>query len=299
MLPAPATLAARFPTRAISWRLRHTTLVFGREPLLMGIINVTPDSFSDGGRFFDPLRAVEHGLQLAAEGAAILDVGGESTRPMSEPVVLAEELRRVLPVVQRLAESTRVPISIDTSKADVAREALAAGAQVINDVTGFSRPELLALAADSGAGVCAMHMQGTPQTMQDNPQYQHVVEEISSYLRARRDALTRAGVSPDRICLDPGIGFGKSHQHNLELLAHAGDFHQLACPILIGHSRKGFVAKILNDKETDRTAASLGVALALARQGIQILRVHDVLATFQALKLFVAVGGIDGQPQQL
>lgn len=266
----------------------------------MGIINVTPDSFSDGGRYETAGAAVEQGLQMAAQGAEILDVGGESTRPYSKPVSAATELRRVLPVVTGLVEQTDVPISIDTSKAEVAREALSAGAQIINDVTGLEGdPEMVELARETGAGVCAMHMQGTPQTMQDAPYYADVVADIHRYLRQRRDVLLAAGIDRERICLDPGIGFGKTHQHNLTLLANSQRFLDLNCPILVGHSRKGFIGKVLGDKEVDRTAATIGVALSLARQGVQVIRVHDVAAVRQALELFEASGGIDGRERRL
>lgn len=279
---------------AAQWRLKTRTLGFPRRPLLMGIVNVTPDSFSDGGRFFSTSAAVEQGLLLASQGADLLDIGGESTRPYSAPVPAAEELARVLPVVQALAERTRLPISIDTSKALVAREALAAGAEIVNDVTGLEGDaEMPSVAAASGAGVCAMHKQGTPQTMQDNPRYDDVVEEIHAYLRARRDALAAVGVARERICLDPGIGFGKTHDHNLSLLARCDRFHELGCPILVGHSRKGVLAHALGDKSADRSAATTGAALALALQGVQILRVHDVETARQALVLFEAAGGYD------
>jgi dihydropteroate synthase len=288
-------LAEQYPRRARQWQLRSRTLPFGDRPLLMGIVNVTPDSFSDGGRFFDPRAAIDHGLRLAAEGADLLDIGGESTRPYSSPVDEAEELRRIAPVVAALCEQTSLPVSIDTSKAAIAREALAAGAEIINDVTGLEGdPAMLAGAQESGAGVCAMHMQGTPQTMQDNPFYDDVVEDIYCYLTQRRDALLAAGIERDRVCLDPGVGFGKTHQHNLTLLAGCGRFHELGQPLLVGHSRKGFIGKVLGDKATDRTFGSVGVALSLARYGVQVLRVHDVAATRQALLLFQASGGIDG-----
>jgi dihydropteroate synthase len=282
--------------RCASWRLRTRDLSFGKLPTLMGIINVTPDSFSDGGRLTTVEAAVQFGERLAVEGAAILDVGGESTRPYADPVPEAEELRRVIPVVQALAEKTGLPISIDTSKSAVAEEALQAGAEIINDVTGLeSDPRMMAVAVQSGAGVCAMHMRGTPQTMQDAPAYHDVVGEIHLYLQQRRDALLAAGVARERICLDPGIGFGKTHQHNVTLLANTHRFLDLGCPILVGHSRKGFLAKVIGDKEADRTAATIGVSLSLALQGIQVLRVHDVAAVRQAIELFDATGGFDGQ----
>ncbi|UUO05683.1 dihydropteroate synthase [Blastopirellula sp. J2-11] len=288
-------LSARFPTRALTWKLRSRTLTFDRTPLLMAIVNVTPDSFSDGGNFFDPMQAVEHALRCVDEGAAILDIGGESTRPYSEPIDVSEELRRVIPVIRHLSEVTNVPISIDTSKAVVAKEAIAAGAEIINDVTGLcGDPRMIDVARDCGAGVCAMHMQGTPQTMQDDPQYVDVVEDIFAYLTARRDALIAAGIEQTRICLDPGVGFGKTHQHNLDLMAGCGRYHELERPLLVGHSRKGFIGKLLEDKEIARAYGSVGGTLALARLGVQVIRVHDVRANFEALRLFVACGGVDG-----
>lgn len=266
----------------------------------MGIVNVTPDSFSDGGRHFATEQAVRHGRRLAAEGADILDVGGESTRPYSKPVTVEEELRRVSDVVAGLAEATDVPISIDTSKAAVAEAAVAAGAEIINDVTGLEGDErMLAVALESHAGLCVMHMQGTPQTMQDDPRYEDVVQDIHGYLQARIDALTEAGVAAERICVDPGIGFGKTHQHNLTLAANCSRFHALGQPLLVGHSRKGFIAKTLGDKDCDRTLATVGVSLALARQGVQVLRVHDVRSNREALELFLACGGADGRELQL
>lgn len=275
--------------RATTWQLRTRRLEFGELPLLMGIVNVTPDSFSDGGRFLQVESAVAHGLQLVADGADILDLGGESTRPYSTSVKAEEELRRVLPVVKQLARECDVPISVDTSKAVVARAALSAGAEIINDVTGLEGdPEMVAVALESGAGICAMHMQGTPQTMQDDPQYSDIVQEICEYLAQRRDALLAAGVARERICLDPGIGFGKTHQHNLTLMAHCQAFHRLGCPLLVGHSRKGFLAKILGDSEANRTAATAGAAVALAQQGVQMIRIHDVRAIRETLRAYHA-----------
>lgn len=287
------SLGARFPQRAATWRLRTRSLSFFHRPMLMGIINVTPDSFSDGGQCFDASVAIEHGLRLAEQGADILDVGGESTRPYSPPVDADEELRRVIPVVQALCERTQVPVSIDTSKAFVAAEAVAGGAEIINDVTGLTGDSgMLRVALETGAAVCVMHMRGTPQTMQDDPTYADVVEDIFEYLHARRDALIAGGLDRQRICLDPGIGFGKTHQHNLTLLARCARYHDLGCPLLVGHSRKSYIGKVLGDKHAGRTAGTIGVALALARQGVQILRVHDVLPVRQALLLFDAAGGI-------
>ncbi len=259
----------------------------------MGILNVTPDSFSDGGQHFDFQAAVEHAVGLAKAGADVIDVGGESTRPYSAPVGQQEELDRVLPVLEALRARVMIPVSIDTSKAAVARAAIAVGAEIINDVTGLQGdPEMVEVARSTGVGVCAMHMRGTPQTMQDNPVYDDVVGEVFQYLQDRRDALVAAGIARERIALDPGIGFGKTHQHNLLLLANCRRFHALGCPLLVGHSRKGFIGKVLGDKTIDSLAGTIGVSLALASQGVQILRVHDVAAVRQALALYVATGGL-------
>ncbi|MFM8290252.1 MAG: dihydropteroate synthase [Planctomycetia bacterium] len=271
------------------WRLRTRVLELPRpgaslrRPLVMGIVNVTPDSFSDGGRLADVDAAVAHGLKLVADGADILDVGGESTRPFSDPVDAAEEWRRVGEVVHRLARETAVPVSIDTSKASVAARALEAGAEIINDVTGLAGdPDMLRLAVGSAAGVCAMHMQGTPRTMQVDPRYDDVVAEIHAYLQSRRDALEAAGIPRDRICLDPGIGFGKTHEHNLTLMARAAAFLDLGTPILVGHSRKGFIGKAIERAlgrpatVEERDAGTAAAACRLADAGIQVIRVHAV-----------------------
>jgi len=284
--------------RPTVWQLRTRQLVLpevGQPPLLMGIVNVTPDSFSDGGRHADIEAAVAHGLRLAAAGADILDVGGESTRPFADPVAAADEWRRVGEVVRRLAEQSGRPVSIDTSKAVVAEQAVAAGAEIINDITGLeSDPAMAELAGATGVGVCAMHMQGTPQTMQLDPRYDDVVAEIHDYLRQRRDALLAAGIAPAAICLDPGIGFGKTHRHNLQLMQNAGRFLDLGCPILVGHSRKGFLGKLVEQATgreptiSDRDLATAATACSLAAQGIQIIRVHDVASTRLALVAFSA-----------
>ncbi|MEX0641376.1 MAG: dihydropteroate synthase [Pirellulales bacterium] len=286
-------MADHFPDRATTWRLRTRLLELPGRPLVMGIVNVTPDSFSDGGQFLSADAAVEHGLQLAADGADLLDIGGESTRPYSEAVPATEELQRVLPVVERLIRKVRIPLSVDTSKASVARAAIEAGAEIVNDVTGLAGdPAMIPLVVETGVGVCAMHMQGTPQTMQDNPMYADIIAEVREYLRGRLDALVAAGVAKDRICLDPGIGFGKTHTHNIELMANCFRFHELGCPLLVGHSRKGFLGKLLGDDRADRTNATVGAALALAVQGVQIVRVHDVRPVREALAAFEACGGI-------
>lgn len=288
------------PSPATSWQLRTRRLDLRQRPLLMGILNVTPDSFSDGGKFHRLDHAVERGMQLIDEGADILDIGGESTRPNAAPVELEEEQRRVIPVVERLAHVSSVPLSIDTSKSVIAREAVDAGAEIINDVTGLEGdPLMIEVARQSGVGVCAMHMRGTPQTMQDNPTYHDLIGQIGSYLLSRRDVLLEHGMPLEKICLDPGVGFGKTHQHNLELLANCHAFHQFGCPLLVGPSRKGFLGKVLQDKNADRAAATIGVALALCQQKVQVIRVHDVRLVHEALVSFQAVGGIDGRPLQL
>jgi dihydropteroate synthase len=275
---------------ATVWQLRTRRLELPpNRPLLMGVLNVTPDSFSDGGKFMEPKAAIDHALKLVADGANILDIGGESTRPYSEPVSAEEELSRVLPVIESLRTQTRIPISIDTSKATVAQAAIDAGAEIVNDITAFTGdPGMIAVAQQSGVGVCAMHMQGTPQTMQDNPRYRDVVADLLHFLRDCRDMLVAAGIAQDRICLDPGIGFGKTMEHNLALLKHAESFHELGCPLLFGPSRKGFIGQMLASKTADRTAATVGICCALAAQGVQVLRIHDVLPVRQALSLFEA-----------
>ena len=290
IFPSPADTLCN---RAASWRLRSRSLELTPRPLLMGIVNVTPDSFSDGGKFFDPHQAIGHALQLVAEGADILDIGGESTRPYSQPVSYDQQLRRVLPVVTALISQVRVPISIDTSNAAVAQACLDAGAEIINDVTGLTGDHaMVEVARHTGAAVCVMHMQGTPQTMQDEPTYTDVVAEVYAYLQSRLGALLGAGIDPQRIALDPGVGFGKTHEHNLTLLSGCWRFHELGRPLLVGHSRKGYIGKVIGDKEGDRTAGTIGVSLSLARQGVQVLRVHDVRAVREALLLFEATGGL-------
>lgn len=276
------------------WQLRTRNISFRKTPLLMGILNVTPDSFWDGGKYFTPDRAVDRALRMEDEGADILDIGGESTRPYSQPVSEFDERARIESVMQKLVGRVSIPISIDTTKASVASVAIDLGAEIINDVSGFEAdPDMINVALKSQAGICAMHMQGTPQTMQDNPTYTDVVAEIYEYLAKRDQWLTERGITPERICLDPGIGFGKTHEHNLNLLHRADVFHGLGRPILVGHSQKGFIAKILGNKDIDRTHGTVGVSLSLAIRRIQILRIHDVVANKQALDLFAASGGLD------
>jgi dihydropteroate synthase len=271
---------------ATHWKIRSQVITFANQPAIMGIVNVTPDSFSDGGQFNNVDAAVEHALMLADQGASILDIGGESTRPYSTPVDAEEEVQRVVPVIKKIASQINSPISIDTSKAVVAQAAIDAGAEIINDVTGLEGdPAMLAVAKKSGAGICAMHMQGTPQTMQDDPEYTNVVEDVLEYLNQRKTFLLEAGIELEKICLDPGVGFGKTHEHNIELVANSEKFHGLGCPILVGHSRKGFIGKILGDKEAERDSGTLAISLLLAQKGIQVIRVHEVERTARALKI--------------
>lgn len=271
------------------WVLRTRELQLGNGPLVMGIVNVTPDSFSDGGMFPDADAAVQHALRLVHDGADVLDIGGESTRPNAPDVGVDEELDRVLPVVREIVARTDTPISVDTTKAAVAEQCIDAGAEIINDVTGFEADgAMVPLVAASGVGACIMHMQGTPRTMQLDPRYDDVVAEVTTYLAQRRQALIDGGVDPARICVDPGIGFGKTVDHNLELLRAVRAVRAIGSPVLYGHSRKSFIGKVLGDVTLDRDSASVGVSLALALQGVDVVRVHDVAGTVRALRLFRA-----------
>jgi dihydropteroate synthase len=264
-----------------TWKLRNRVLQLESRCLVMGIVNVTPDSFSDGGRFLNTDAAIAQGLELVRQGADLLDVGGESTRPGSQPIALGEELQRVVPVVTALAQQTSVPISVDTSKADVAAACLKAGAHLINDVTGLlGDPRMAEVARDLGAGVIVMHMQGTPATMQVAPQYDDVVTDLSRFFAERIQSLTAFGIPLETIALDPGIGFGKTREHNITLLTRLAKFTGLGRPICLGVSRKGFLGKLLDRPLEERLAGSLAAAAyALAQGAVQILRVHDVAQT--------------------
>jgi dihydropteroate synthase len=257
---------------------------------IMGVVNVTPDSFSDGGRYLDATAAVEHGLQLEAEGAAILDVGGESTRPGAAPVPQDEELRRVIPVIEGLIERGRgVRISIDTSKSGVAARALAAGATMVNDVTALrGDPAMAGVIAAAGARCCLMHMLGDPRTMQRDPHYDDVVAEVAVFLRERVAAAEAAGVQRERILIDPGIGFGKTVEHNLELLARLDELAALELPILIGTSRKSFLGRLTGRAEHDRLAATIATNVIALLHGARVFRVHDVGSVRDALAVAAA-----------
>ncbi len=276
-----------------SWLLRTRNLTRGRLPLLMGILNVTPDSFSDGGRFHALDLAVEQGLQLQHDGADILDIGGESTRPGATAVDLDEELRRTIPVIQRLAREVRIPISIDTTKSEVARQALAAGAEIVNDISGLTfDPQMLEVCRTTDAGICVMHIQGTPQTMQLNPSYNNVVTDVTEFLQQQVDRCLMAGIPAERMCIDPGIGFGKTAEHNLQLLHAVPQLqHSLQRPVLIGHSRKRFLARLLGREVDERLAGTIGVSIALAARGVDVLRIHDVQPIRDSLVAWQAVSG--------
>lgn len=271
------------------------------EPSLMGIVNITPDSFSDGGRFFDQNRALEHALQLVEQGADLIDIGGESTRPGSQPVSPEEESRRTVPLVSALCEQLdrrfseisaresrirRPVVSIDTSKALVARETLAAGAEMINDISSLQfDPEMIEVLQESGAAICIMHIKGIPKTMQDQPHYEgdDPVPEVFGFFEERINFLRQQGIPRDKIILDPGLGFGKNFTHNVKLVHEIATFHRFGLPLLVGHSRKRFLAEMIGDSSRDRTSATLATSLFLHDQGVQILRVHDVAAHHDAL----------------
>jgi len=261
------------------------------QPVVMGVVNVTPDSFSDGGRFFSVGAAVEHGLRLAQQGAALIDVGGESTRPGAEPVGTEEELRRVVPVIERLRAGTTAIISVDTSKPEVMRAASAAGAGLINDVRALREPGALAAAAASGCAVCLMHMQGEPRTMQRAPSYADVVGEVRTFLAGRVAQSLAAGLTPERLVVDPGFGFGKTLEHNLALLRRLGELAADGPAVLVGLSRKSMLGTLTERAAGERVYGSVALAVIAALNGARIIRAHDVAATVEALKVTAAVQG--------
>ncbi|MGD0087034.1 MAG: dihydropteroate synthase [Verrucomicrobiota bacterium] len=274
----------------ISFRARQFEFVFPRPALVMGVVNVTPDSFSDGGKFLDADAAVAHALKLVAEGAEILDLGGESTRPGAEPVVETEELRRVLPVIQQLAGRVNIPISIDTQKPAVARAALAAGASIVNDVAAHREDGAMwREVAEFRAGYVCMHARNPPPTMPGNPACGDVVRDVVEFFRERLGRLNAADVTADQVVLDVGIGFGKTMEHNLQLLANLRSFTTMARPLLIGVSRKSFIGKLLGAGLTERLSASLACACLAVESGAQIIRAHDVAETIQAVRMTEAL----------
>lgn len=258
-------------------------------PKVMGVLNVTPDSFSDGGEFFDPDAARRRAEAIQGEGAAIIDVGGESTRPGAKPVSEGEELERVIPVIEAIAGSSDIAISIDTSKAAVMRAAVAAGASMINDVYALRRAGTVAAAAELGTAVCLMHMLGEPGTMQHEPVYSDIPGDIMAFLRQRLAACQSAGIRSDRIVIDPGFGFGKTHEHNIRLLARLGQFKQLGMPILVGLSRKSTLGRLTGRSTAERLSSGVAAAVLAVERGANIVRTHDVAATVDALKIAHAV----------
>ena len=268
------------------FRARQFQFTFPRPALVMGIVNVTPDSFSDGGLFLDADAAVEHGLELVRQGADLLDIGGESTRPEAAPVGEAEELRRVIPVIERLAVAAKIPLSIDTTKPAVARAALQAGASLVNDVAANRADDAMwRVVAEARAGYVCMHMQGTPPTMQAHPVYPDVVRSVREFFFERLERMSGCGLNAEQIILDVGIGFGKTLEHNLQLLGGLGEFQAFNRPLLVGASRKSFIGKLLGCETADRLPASLACACLAVEAGVQIIRAHDVAETVQAIRL--------------
>jgi dihydropteroate synthase len=272
------------------FRARQHEFRFPRPAVVMGILNVTPDSFYDGGKYSDRAAAIEHAHELISEGAEVIDVGGESTRPGAAVVSVKEELGRVVPVIEVLRAKTKVAISIDTQKSEVAREAIAAGADIINNIAAAANDRAMwEIAAGAGAGYIAMHMQGDPQTMQKNPQYKNVVREIRDFFARQFEQLTAAGVSREQIVFDVGIGFGKTLEHNLQLLAHLAEARAVERPMLLGVSRKSFMGRLLKVEADQRLAPALACSVWAASRGIEIFRTHDVGETVAALRMFEAI----------
>lgn len=286
----PGSLPITLETMAETLEQRLQQAHANGQTLVMGVVNVTPDSFSDGGKFLAPDRAVRHALELVAAGADILDVGGESTRPGAEPVGASEELERVLPVIEGIVAATDVPVSIDTTKLEVMHRAVAAGAAMINDVNGLRAEGAMEAVARLDVPVCIMHMLGEPRTMQKNPRYDSVVDDIGDFLREQVLACREGGIDPARIVLDPGFGFGKTLEHNMELLARLDELVALGFPVLAGMSRKTMLGTITGrERPADRVAASVAAHLIAAQKGAAVLRVHDVAETVDALKVLRAV----------
>jgi dihydropteroate synthase len=273
------------------WKIGDRVFNVSRQGLIMGVLNVTPDSFSDGGNFFAPEKAIEHGVKMAAEAADIVDVGGESTRPGAEPLAVEEELRRVIPVIEKLREKIDVPISIDTSKAEVARAAIQAGASIVNDVTGGRGDgAMLPLIAETKSALIIMHMQGTPRTMQTQPQYSDVVSEIADFFRQQYTRAIGCNIDPMAIAFDPGIGFGKTLEHNLDLLAQLERLRAHDRPLVVGVSRKSFLAKLIDSREiSERMAPAVALTSLLRTRGADVFRVHDVKENVSALRVTEAI----------
>ena len=272
------------------WKCRDREFQRGAKPLLMGILNVTPDSFSDGGRFYDRDRAVEHGLEMAREGADILDVGGESTRPGATQVPVAEELDRVIPVIKALRRNCQAVLSVDTMKSVVVEQALAAGAQIVNDISALTAdPRMVDMVRESRAGAILMHMRGEPRTMQEDPRYEDVVREVRDYLQTRVEELTGKGIDRDALAIDPGIGFGKTVEHNVRLLAGLDALRAVGRPIVVGLSRKRFLGHLTGRGVGDRLAGSLGALAYGLMQGAHVMRVHDVRESRDVIEVMDAL----------
>lgn len=264
------------------WKARGRWIEPADRPLIMGIVNITPDSFWDGGQFRSVAAALAFAHKLVDDGADLLDIGGESSRPGSEPISTTAELARVIPLLKEMRPRFSVPLSVDTTKPEVARAAIRAGADIINDIRGLTDPGMLGVVADSDVGLVIMHMQGVPRTMQDAPEYRDVVAEVFNYLNERVRVAMQAGIDGERIAIDPGIGFGKTNDHNLELLRHLDRFAAIGCPILAGTSRKGFLGALTGRPVAERQVASVASALACVAAGASVVRVHDVAATRDA-----------------
>ena len=284
-------LGAVFPHPAsVTLTLKGHVLPLGGKVHIMGVLNVTPDSFSDGGRYFAPDLAVEHALAMVEQGADLLDIGAESSRPGADPVDVSEEIRRLIPVVQEVCRRVPVPISVDTQKASVARLALDAGAAIINDISALrSDPVMGQIIAASGAALVLMHMQGTPKDMQQAPRYECVIEDVRTFFEERMRAATDIGIQPDRILLDPGIGFGKHFEHNLTLLGRLNDFRTLGRPIMIGVSRKAFIGRVLGRGVGERLMGTAGAVAAAVLHGARVVRVHDVAEMRDVVKMVQAI----------
>ena len=263
-----------------------------KRPLLMGILNITPDSFSDGGKYLTLNKALKRAHEMIEEGVDIIDIGGESTRPGSEPVSADEELKRIIPIIEALKKDSDIAISVDTYKAEVMKEVIDMDVAMINDVYALRQPGAIDVIKHSKVGICLMHMQGTPQTMQINPQYTNVVNEVKLFLEARANDLVSEGIDKSRMILDPGFGFGKTFEHNIELLQHLESFHSLKLPLLVGLSRKSFIRKILSGEHDDHLSGSIAAAIFSVIKGAKILRVHDIKETKSALKVINVAQGI-------
>jgi dihydropteroate synthase len=280
--------------RGLVWRVGDVEIDCGERTLVMGILNVTPDSFSDGGRYLDHGAAVARGIEMVDEGADFIDVGGESTRPGSDSVSTDEERDRVVPVIETLAGKVPVPISVDTRKPTVAIAALEAGALIVNDISGARDPEMFAVAREASAGMVLMHMKGEPKTMQLAPHYDDVVAEVHEYLRERIEAAEFAGMAPEWLCVDPGIGFGKDLQQNLTLMCHVETLLDLGRPVLVGPSRKRFIGALLDLPEDERVEGTAGAVAWLVGRGAHIVRVHDVREMVRVIRVVDAIGRAEG-----